>query len=160
MILAGRRANALGIPVVLDPVAVGVPPCAGGRAPACWTRCACRSSGATPRRSAPWPWAGAAGSGVDVAAGDVVSETSLAGAAALAENLARRTGAVTVVSGPMDIVTDGTRTVALRNGSPTMARITGSGCMLTALIGAFCGAHASGAFPGCLCRDGGHGRVR
>lgn len=30
--------------------------------------------------------------------------------------------------------------MVLKNGCSTMARITGSGCMLTALIGAFCGA--------------------
>jgi len=44
------------------------------------------------------------------------------------------------VSGAVDIVTDGEETILLRGGCPTMARITGSGCMLTALTGAFCAA--------------------
>ena len=44
------------------------------------------------------------------------------------------------ISGVLDIVSDGNETVVLRNGCATMARITGSGCMLTSLIGAFCGA--------------------
>ena len=53
--------------------------------------------------------------------------------------LARRTGAVVAVSGPIAVVSDGARTAVIRNGCATMARITGSGCMLSALLGAFCG---------------------
>ena len=44
------------------------------------------------------------------------------------------------VSGPIDVLTDGRETVLLHNGCATMSRVTGSGCMLTALMGAFCGA--------------------
>jgi len=40
----------------------------------------------------------------------------------------------------MDVVSDGTQTILLHNGCATMARITGSGCMLTTLIGGFCAA--------------------
>ncbi|MFR8332634.1 MAG: hydroxyethylthiazole kinase [Oscillospiraceae bacterium] len=58
-------------------------------------------------------------------------------AAELTERLARRTGAVIALSGATDIVSDGHRTLLLHNGAPTMARITGSGCMLAALTGAF-----------------------
>ena len=54
--------------------------------------------------------------------------------------LAQKTGAVIAVSGVIDVVSDGTRTVLLHNGCATMARITGSGCMLTTLIGGFCAA--------------------
>ena len=57
----------------------------------------------------------------------------------MARTLARRTGAVVAVSGPIDVVSDGARTAVIRNGCATMARITGSGCMLSALLGTFCG---------------------
>ena len=40
----------------------------------------------------------------------------------------------------MDVVSDGMQTLLLYNGCSTMARITGSGCMLTTLIGAVCAA--------------------
>ena len=40
----------------------------------------------------------------------------------------------------MDVVSDGKKTILLHNGCATMARITGSGCMLTTLIGGFCAA--------------------
>ena len=40
------------------------------------------------------------------------------------------------VTGPEDFVTDGTRQARIRNGHPLMARITGSGCAASAIIGA------------------------
>ena len=83
---------------------------------------------------------GSGGSGVDVSAADAVTEENLSRTVELARGLARRTGAVAAVSGAVDIVTDGEETILLRGGCPTMARITGSGCMLAALTGAFCGA--------------------
>lgn len=41
------------------------------------------------------------------------------------------------MSGPIDYVSDGTRLIEVHNGHPLMSRITGSGCMATATIGAF-----------------------
>ena len=53
-----------------------------------------------------------------------------------ARQLALATGAVVAVTGPIDYVTDGRQTVALANGHPLMARVTGLGCTATALVGA------------------------
>lgn len=140
MVLAGRRANQLGIPVVLDPVAVGVTALRReasarllGEVRLSVIRGNASEIKALVRGSA-------GGSGVDVAAGDAVSEETLPQIAALARSLARQTGGVAAVSGPIDVLSDGERTALLRNGCPAMARITGSGCMLTSLMGAFCGA--------------------
>lgn len=140
MLLAGRRANQLGIPVVLDPVAAGV---------TALRRKSCARLLGEVRLSAirgnaseikALVQGGAGGNGVDVAAEDAVSEGTLPQTAALAQSLARQTGGVAAVSGPIDVLSDGERTVLLRNGCATMSRITGSGCMLTSLVGAFCGA--------------------
>ena len=49
-------------------------------------------------------------------------------------------GSVIALSGESDIISDGKETVILKNGCATMSRITGSGCMVTSMIGAFCGA--------------------
>ena len=76
---------------------------------------------------------------MDVEAGDAVTEANLPRTVEMARSLARRTGAVVAVSGPIDVVSDGACTAVIRNGCATMARITGSGCMLSALLGAFCG---------------------
>jgi hydroxyethylthiazole kinase len=51
--------------------------------------------------------------------------------------VARRTGGAAVASGVIDHVADGTRAARVENGHPLMGAITGSGCMATALVGAF-----------------------
>ncbi len=50
---------------------------------------------------------------------------------------ARRHHLVVALTGPVDIVTDGTRLVRVANGHPLMARVTAMGCAGTALIAAF-----------------------
>ena len=146
MLLAGKRANALGIPVVLDPVAAGVTSLrreAVGRLLS-EVRFAVIRGNASEIRALALGQGG--GSGVDVSAGDAITEDSLPTAAELTQSLSRRTGAVIAMSGAADVLSDGGRTIFLRNGVDTMARITGSGCMLTALTGAFCGASPAAPF--------------
>jgi len=74
-----------------------------------------------------------AGRGVDSTASVATAETA-------AVSLARATGAVVVVSGPIDLATDGERLARIANGVPLLAMVTGTGCTATALIGAFLGA--------------------
>lgn len=140
MLLAGKRANALGIPVVLDPVAAGGT--ALRRRLSAELLEKVRFSAIRGNASEIWALAGAAccGNGVDVAPSDAVTPENLSRSAEMVSGLAHRTGAVIAVSGATDVVSDGTRTFLLRNGCATMARITGSGCMLTTLMGAFCAA--------------------
>jgi hydroxyethylthiazole kinase len=45
------------------------------------------------------------------------------------------------MTGVVDYITDGNRVVAIHNGHPMMARVTGLGCTATALVGAFLGAN-------------------
>ena len=146
MILAGRRANALGIPVVLDPVAAGGTSLRRTLSAQLLREVrftAIRGNASEIRSLARQ---GRGGSGVDVSRGDAVTEENLEEAVRLVQALARETGAVIVVSGALDLICDGGRTAVVRNGCPTMARITGSGCMLTTLIGAFCGASPGAPF--------------
>ncbi len=146
MILAGRQANRLGIPVILDPVA------AGGTQ---FRRDAVRILLQEVRFSVIRGNASeirflagiqTAGSGVDVSFQDAVTEDNLTQAVELVQEFACKTGSTIALSGILDIVSDGKRTMVLRNGCATMARITGSGCMLTALIGGFCGAIGADCF--------------
>ena len=146
MVLAGKRANALGIPVVLDPVAAGVTALRREVA----ARLLREVRNAVIRGNASEIRAMASGeiggSGVDVAAVDAVTEDNLPQAVALARSLARRTGGAVAISGPIDVIADGEHAALLRNGCATMSRITGSGCMVTTLAGAFCGALPSEPF--------------
>lgn len=54
-----------------------------------------------------------------------------------AQSLALQTGAVVVVSGQTDYITDGKNTQTVENGNPMMARVTGMGCTATAVVAAF-----------------------
>ncbi len=54
-----------------------------------------------------------------------------------AKEFASRLGITVVVTGPIDIVTDGRRVLRIANGHSMMPRVTALGCGLTAVIGAF-----------------------
>lgn len=63
---------------------------------------------------------------------------SVDAAEAAAAAIARFTGGAVAISGPTDLVTDGTTTVRLTGGSPLMERITGAGCSLGGVAAVFC----------------------
>ncbi len=72
---------------------------------------------------------GPAGKGVDASHGTEQ-------AVEVAMTLARRSGAVVAVTGVSDYVTDGVRVARIDNGHAMMARVTATGCALTAFIAA------------------------
>lgn len=137
MLAAGRRANQLGHPVVLDPVGAGASALRTNtalellkevkfaviRGNISEIRTLALGSGTT--------------RGVDADAADRVTEENLDAAAAFVGDFARRTGAVVAVTGAIDIVTDGERVFCIRNGRAEMSAITGTGCQLSALTAAF-----------------------
>ena len=140
MILAGKEANRLGIPVVLDPVGAGGTQLRRDAVQKLlkevhWT--AIRGNASEIRYLAGQQ---ATGSGVDVSSLDEITGENLEAAVAMAADLAEKLGTVIAISGKMDVISNGSESCVLRNGCATMARITGSGCMLTTLMGAFCGA--------------------
>lgn len=146
MVLAGKKANELGKPVVLDPVAAGGTQLRRDMSQRLLKDVhfsVIRGNASEIRFLAGQQ---ATGSGVDVSAVDVITEENLDQAVKLARGLAQQVSSVIAISGVLDVVTDGVQTVVLRNGCATMARITGSGCMLTSLIGAFCGASPEDPF--------------
>ena len=129
MLAAGEEANARDIPVVLDPVGAG----ATGLRTTTTERILYAVKVAVVRGN-PAELAAIAGMeakirGVDsVASGDPVAAARLAAA---------RFGGAAVVSGAVDYVADATRVAEVRNGHQLMGRITGSGCMASAMVGAF-----------------------
>ena len=58
-------------------------------------------------------------------------------AAACAKALAQKVDTVVVLSGAEDLVTDGTTLHSVSGGSDFMRSVTGAGCMLSVLCGAF-----------------------
>lgn len=83
----------------------------------------------------------AAGKGVDVAESDIISKDTLEANALIVKELAKELNTVVIASGPIDIISDGEKTFGLDNGDEMMPLITGSGCMLTTIIGSYVGAN-------------------
>jgi hydroxyethylthiazole kinase len=51
--------------------------------------------------------------------------------------LSQKTGAVVVASGPEDLIISSEKKAVVENGHPLMPQVTGMGCMLNAILGAF-----------------------
>lgn len=88
--------------------------------------------------------AGAAfhGTGVDVSTADAVTvknPDTIHSMAHIARKLAKETDAVVLVTGEVDIIASPAKDVAygIYNGSPNMAKVTGTGCMLTCITGTY-----------------------
>ena len=117
MVLAGRAANERGIPVVLDPVGTGAT-----RYRTDTARGLLRELDVTVLRGN---------------AGEVEPPAAGADAAGLARAAAATLGVVASVTGPVDHVSDGDGTIAVANGHELLAAVSGTGCMASAITGAF-----------------------
>ena len=137
MLLAGKKANELGHPVVLDPVGAG--------ASALRTNTALQLLDevkfAVIRGNVSEIKTLALGSGntkgVDADVADVVTDENLEQAVAFAKSFAQKTGAVIAITGAIDIVANLEKAYCIRNGHADMSKITGTGCQLSALTAAF-----------------------
>lgn len=134
LLLAGKTAKKRGLPIVFDPVGAG---CSNFRRQAAQDiltqvqPAVIRGNASEVRTLLRGTMACR---GVDA---DEVAEDHLA----LAKELARMAGAVVVISGDVDIVTDGTVSYRVRNGHPMMGSVTDTGCQLSVLIGAYAAAN-------------------
>lgn len=135
MIKAGKRANALGIPVILDPVGIGA---SALRTDA--TNLLIKEIHFSVIRGnaseIKMAYLGIGGAkGVDADASDSFSD----GLLETAQAFAVKTGAVVAITGETDIIADKNKTALIQNGHHMMTGITGTGCMCSAVIGSFCG---------------------
>ncbi|MGE5629606.1 MAG: hydroxyethylthiazole kinase [Caulobacteraceae bacterium] len=141
MIAAGKKANELGHPVVFDPVGAGASALRNETALTLLeevkfsvirgniSEIKFLASGSSSTR------------GVDASAAEAVTADNVDSVAAFAKSLSKTTGSVIAITGATDIVADGEKAYIINNGHPMMSRVTGTGCMLTAVIGSFIGAN-------------------
>jgi len=154
MVRAARRANAEGIPVVLDPVGVGATPFRTAQVERLLgeARVACVRGNAG-------EIAALAGRPGMVRGVDAVNEGGADAAGTrvgLASALAVRLHCAVAATAEVDVLTDGARLVRLAHGHPWLRQITGSGCMATACIGAFAAVEAdalAAAVAGLACYE-------
>lgn len=131
MILAGKEANRLGIPVIFDPVGVG--------ATAYRTETARRilaEVDVTVIR-------GNAGE-ISVLAGTSVKVKGVDGSEdrispRIVQQLAGELDTIVIATGKIDILSDGNHMYSIANGHEMLSKITGSGCLLGAVIAACVG---------------------
>ncbi|MDX8366900.1 hydroxyethylthiazole kinase [Cytobacillus sp. IB215665] len=130
MIIAGKSANEHGVPVVFDPVGAG--------ATAYRTETAkriinevqvaiVRGNAAEVANVIDEKW-NIKGVDAGEGAGDVVD---------LAKKAALKLNTTVVITGQSDIITNGKTTYIVNNGHQLLTKVTGTGCLLTSVIGAF-----------------------
>lgn len=141
MIAAGKKANALGKPVILDPVGAGASKLRTEtvfklldavkfsviRGNISEIKTVYAGTGTT--------------QGVDANEADALNTSNEQEVIAFAKELSKRTGAVIAITGAIDLVANSEHAYMIHNGHPMMSKITGTGCMLTALLGAFSAAN-------------------
>ena len=137
MLLAGKKANLLGHPVVLDPVGAGASQLRTDTA----NRLLREVKFTVIRGNISEIKTLALGSGktrgVDADVSDAVSDENLDSAVAFVKDFAQRSHAIVAVTGAIDLVSDGQRCFVIRNGRPEMGKITGTGCQLSGMMTAF-----------------------
>jgi hydroxyethylthiazole kinase len=62
---------------------------------------------------------------------------SAADPVSLAKKAAEELNTVAVITGKEDVATDGKTTYLIQNGHQILTKVTGTGCLLTSIIGAF-----------------------
>ena len=137
MLAAGKKANELGHPAVLDPVGAGASALRTDTALRLLEQV--RFSVIRGNISEIKTLALGSGStqGVDADVGDTVGSDTLGEAVRFVKGFARKTGAVIAVTGAIDIVADADRAYCIFNGHPMMSSVTGTGCQLSAMTAAF-----------------------
>jgi hydroxyethylthiazole kinase len=132
MLKAGKKANALHIPIILDPVGAGATRLRTDSAKRIIEELSIHviRGNASEILSLAGEQSGARTKGVDsVHTVDQVTEAAV--------GLAKELGTTLAITGAVDLITDGERVCRVMNGHEMMGYVTGTGCAATAIIGAF-----------------------
>lgn len=130
MILAGKSANKHDVPVILDPVGAGATAYRTTTAKNIMNEvniAVIRGNAAEIANVSGEQW-GMKGVDAGNAEGNVVE---------LAVSTAKKLNTIVVVTGKDDFISDGKTTYSIHNGHPLLTKVTGTGCLLTSVIGAF-----------------------
>ncbi len=130
MVRAGKRANELNVPIVLDPVGSGATTLRTDSAKRIIDELDVTVVRGNASEVLSLAHEGSRTKGVD-------SIHSVDEASDAAVMLANELNLSLVITGEVDLVTDGTRIHLIYNGDPLMGYVTGTGCMATTMIGAF-----------------------
>jgi len=140
MIEAGKRANELNIPVILDPVGVGATAyrTENGKRIISEVKLAVIRGNLSEIKT--MYGIETLTRGVDASESFEASSDEFTREKEMARNFAVKFNTVVVITGEVDIITDGKTLYCASNGHKMMARVTGTGCMCTSVIGCYLGA--------------------
>lgn len=139
MVIAGKKANELGVPVVFDPVGAGATKLRNDTAKMLTDTI--RFSVIRGNMSEIRALAGlsSATKGVDAGMSDALTHDNIEAGAKVVSDLAKRLDCCIAATGAIDIIAYGDTAYAINNGHAMMADITGSGCMCSSVVGACLG---------------------
>jgi hydroxyethylthiazole kinase len=133
MLAAGRAAATRRIPIVLDPVGAGATAYRDAA-----VRALLDQVPITVIRANRGEAAALLGEPGRVRGVESIARAPAEDGEALARRVAATFGCVAAVTGPRDDIADDVRHAAVDRGHPWLAAVSGAGCMVTALVGAFC----------------------
>lgn len=145
MLAAGRRAAEREIPVVLDPVGAGASTLRNEAVKLLTENVKLSVIKGNLSEISFLAGLSAGARGVD--SSEIDSEND---AVQIAKTVAEKLGCVVVITGAIDVVSDGRRVAEISNGAALMSKVTGTGCMLSAITGAYA-AVSSDLFEGVVC---------
>ncbi|MDO4987420.1 MAG: hydroxyethylthiazole kinase [Synergistes sp.] len=143
MFRAGKRANELGNPVVLDPVGAGASRLRTETGMMLMEKI--KPTAVRGNMSEIKSLAFACGStkGVDADIDDLATEENLERSIQFVTDFARQNNVITAATGAIDLVSDGRKCFVIRGGAAEMGGVTGIGCQLSAMMTAFLAASVS-----------------
>lgn len=134
MIMAGKKANELNIPVVLDPVGAGASALRNKTTQEILSNVKIDVIRGNLSEISFIAGLKASTKGVDAAKIDEKND-----ALDIAKLVANKYSCVIGITGKVDIISDGIRVAKVANGHEILSKVTGTGCMTSALVGSFCG---------------------
>lgn len=137
MLAAGKKSNQCGHPVILDPVGAGASRLRTETAYKLLDEVKFAVIRGNVSEIKTLALGAGDTKGVDAGVSDTVTDETLDNAVAFVKKFSKKTGAVIAMTGAIDIVADGQRAYVIQNGHPMMSRITGTGCMLSAITTAY-----------------------
>lgn len=140
MIVAGKRANELKIPIILDPVGAGATPYRTETAKRIISEVRLAVIRGNLSEIKMLYGIESKTKGVDACESDYVDGNELKDEKEMAKALANSLETVVAITGAVDLITDGKTIYAVENGNKIMCKVTGTGCMCTSLIGSYLGA--------------------
>lgn len=141
MLRAGKKANELGHPVVLDPIGAGASTLRTQTANNLLSEVKFTVIRGNISEVKTLALGVGTTRGVDADITDSITKDTLEQAVLFAKNFAKKTEAIVAITGAIDIVANSEKAYCIFNGHPMMSSITGTGCQLSALIGAYIAAN-------------------